>query len=87
MILTDTQTAGIKNQVAAAFGNRRTVRLDTAGEIGQSNFYGDDSMPAVNRTQVFQLIECAICNWSQPDHQSTEEWIADITTQIINDIR
>ena len=76
-----------KRRIAAAFGKRRHAAMNTSGEIGSSNFYGDDSMPKLTRTEVLALIDCAIFNWSRDDAEDENEWMDGIVTDIINDIK
>lgn len=86
MKLTSVQRTKIKTRIAAVFGKRRTVIMNTSSEIGSSNFYGDESEPRLTRTQLLQSIECAFNNWTQPEDMDSAVWAGKVVEDIISDI-
>jgi hypothetical protein len=86
MKLTEAQTAEITARINSAFGSRDIITMNTAGQIGQTNFYGDEAEPKLTKESVFGLIECALNNWNQPEDKDDAEWVDEIVTDIISDI-
>jgi len=86
MNLTEDQATEIAIRINSAFGPRDFVVMNTASQIGQTNFYGDEIEPQCNRADVMNCIACAIDNWSQPEEKADQEWIEEIATGILNDI-
>ena len=86
MKLTEAQAAEITARINSAFGSRDIITMNTAGQIGQTNFYGDEAEPKLNKEEVFGLIECALDNWNQPEAKAAAEWAEEIATDIISDI-
>jgi hypothetical protein len=86
MKLTAAQKSEIKTRIANAFDRRRIVTMNVSGKIGQTNFYGDEPEPKLNRTQVLDTIECALANWNQPEDKTDDEWADEIAEEIISDI-
>ena len=84
--LSKAQRLDAKRRIAAAFGKRRHAAMNTSSEIGSSNFYGDDSMPKLTRTDVLELIDCAIYNWAEDENVTPEEWAESVISNIIDDI-
>lgn len=86
MKLNEAQAAEITARINSAFGSREIIEMNTAGQIGQTNFYGDGSEPKLNKAEVFGLIECALDNWNQPEGKADATWLEEIATDIISDI-
>jgi hypothetical protein len=76
----------LKQRIAAAFGNRRTVTMNTRGPIGSANFYGDEDRPRFNRTQLFAAITCALENWNVPEEKTREDWERETVSEILADV-
>lgn len=86
MKLTEAQTAEITARINSAFGSRDIITMNTAGQIGQTNFYGDEAEPQFTREDVMNCIECALDNWNQPEDKADAEWVDGIVSDIISDI-